>query len=185
MKTELPIFPLNTVLFPGGELSLRIFEMRYRRLVDLCGRQSPFVVVRIRQGKEVGEPAFSFDVGTQSTFEELKNQADGTLGAIVGGKQRVRLSDYRIEEDGLMFAKVEALPADDECAIPEELKQFAVALQEMGGAIPDLATLVWRLAAVLPLDLEARQTLLEIQDVQPRAEYLKEQMKKLPGNMLA
>jgi hypothetical protein len=185
MKNELPVFPLNTVLFPGCELSLRVFEMRYRRLVDECGRQKPFVIVRIRQGKEVGEPAFTFDTGTQAYFEQIKNQADGTLSVMVGGKQRVQLSNWRVEEDGLMFAEVEPLAADDEVAIPTEWRQFAVALQEMGDSVPHLSTLVWRLASVLPLSLEAKQTLLEMNDVEQRAAFLQEQMKQFPDAMLA
>ena len=54
MSHELPLFPLNTVLYPQGELPLRVFELRYRRLLDECGKQHPFGVVRIRYGQEVG-----------------------------------------------------------------------------------------------------------------------------------
>src|SRR5262249_50490638 len=63
--TELPLFPLNTVLFPGGRLPLRIFEQRYMEMEKACLRErSPFGVCLIREGREVGAPAIPADVGT-------------------------------------------------------------------------------------------------------------------------
>ena len=62
---DLPLFPLNTVLFPGGRLPLRIFEQRYMTMAKACLKGgSPFGVCLIREGKEVGEPAVPADVGT-------------------------------------------------------------------------------------------------------------------------
>lgn len=181
MTDDLPLFPLNTVLFPGGELPLRIFELRYRRLVDLCGRRQPFVVVRIRDGAEVGEPAFTWSVGTRAFFEQLQSQRDGTLGAIALGEHRVRLSDWRVEEDGLMFARAEVLPEAGYAPIPPDLRELALALEEQGHAVPDAGMLAWRLADGLPLEADTRQALLEQDDGEERLEAVRTWLLRHPG----
>lgn len=178
---ELPVFPLHTVLFPGGELPLRIFEMRYRRLVDVCGKTQPFVVVRIREGKEVGEPAFTYEVGTRTFFEQLQSQRDGSLGAVALAEQRVRLSDWRVENDGLMFAKAELLSDEAYMAVPDDLQALARALEEQGYAVPDAGMLAWRLADGLPLDADTRQALLEESDSARRLEVVRGWLLRHPG----
>ena len=63
-RFELPLFPLNTVLFPGGRLPLKVFEQRYVEMTKRCVRDgSPFGVCMIREGKEVGNPALPADIG--------------------------------------------------------------------------------------------------------------------------
>lgn len=181
MADELPLFPLHTVLFPGGELPLRIFEMRYRRLVDLCGRHAPFVVVRIRSGREVGEPAFTCETGVRATFVELVSQRDGTLGALALADARLRLSDWHVEQDGLMFARVQALPAEPYAAVPDDMQELAAALEEQGHAVPDAGMLAWRLADGLPLDADTRQALLEENDPVARLENVRHWLLRHPG----
>lgn len=181
MSEELPLFPLHTVLFPGGELPLRIFELRYRRLVDICGKHKPFVVVRIREGREVGEPAFTYEVGTRAYFEQLLSQRDGTLAALAAGEQRVRLSDWRVEEDGLMFARATRLGAEPYVPIPADLQLLADALEEQGHAVPDAGMLAWRLADGLPLDVATRQRLLEESDGAARLEDVRAWLLRHPG----
>lgn len=181
ISEELPVFPLHTVLFPGAELPLRIFEMRYRRLVDICGKSQPFVVVRIREGREVGEPAFTYEVGTRTYFEQLLSQRDGTLGALALAERRVRLSDWRVENDGLMFAKAELLGDEAYMPVPEDLQILASALEEQGHAIPDAGMLAWRLADGLPLDADTRQGLLEEGDSARRLEVVRSWLLRHPG----
>ena len=181
MKEELPLFPLNTVLFPGGEVPLRIFELRYRRLVDLCGRSRPFVIVRIREGREVGSPAFTWPVGTIAFFEQLQSQRDGTLGALVLGERRVRLSDWRVEEDGLVFARTEPLPEAGYAPVPEDLEELARVLDAQGHAVPDAGMLAWRIADGLPLDADTRQALLEENDGAVRLETVRTWLLRHPG----
>lgn len=181
MHDELPLFPLHTVLFPGGELPVRIFELRYRRLVDICGKRKPFVVVRIREGREVGEPAFTCDIGTRASFDQLVSQRDGTLGALVIGDDRVRLSDWRVEEDGLMFARVAHVDAERYVPVPEDLRLLADALEEQGHAVPDAGMLAWRLADGLPLDADTRQALLEQDDGEERLETVRGWLLRHPG----
>lgn len=181
MSEELPIFPLHTVLFPGGELPLRIFELRYRRLVDLCGKDRPFVVVRIRDGREVGEPAFTYEVGTRAFFQQLVSQRDGTLGALALGERRVYLDDWRVDSDGLMFARALLLPPEDYVPVPPDLTLLAEALEEQGHAVPDAGMLAWRIADGLPLDADTRQSLLEEKDGAARLESVRNWLLRHPG----
>lgn len=181
MPEELPLFPLHTVLFPGGELPLRIFELRYRRLVDVCGKTRPFVVVRIREGREVGEPAFTYEIGTRAFFEQLVSQRDGTLGALAVGERRVRLTDWRIDHDGLMFARATLVDAEHYVPVPADLRQLAEALEEQGHAVPDAGMLAWRLADGLPLDADTRQQLLEEHDGSERLENVRNWLLRHPG----
>ncbi len=181
LPDELPVFPLHTVLFPGGELPLRIFEMRYRRLVDICGRNQPFVVVRIREGREVGEPAFTYEVGVRAFFDQIVNQRDGTLGVLALAEQRVRLSEWRVESDGLMMARASVLTDEDYVPVPDDLAALAHALEEQGHAVPDAGMLAWRLADGLPLDADTRQSLLEEGDCTRRLEQVRHWLLRHPG----
>lgn len=185
MNAELPVFPLHTVLFPGAVLPLRIFELRYRRLVDECGKDKPFVVVRIREGREVGEAAFTYHVGTRVRFIDMVSQRDGSLGVLLLGDGRVRLSDLRVEDDGLMFARAELLPEDEYIPVPEDLQSIAMVLEERGAAVPDAGMLAWRLAERLPISPDERQEMLEDIDTWRRIERVRNWLLQHPGWMTA
>lgn len=93
---ELPLFLLNTVLFPHMALPLKVFEPRYRQLVDDCvaGDQT-FGVLLIKTGKEVGAPAIPHDTGTTAVISGVYPQADGTLSVVTEGVQRFALLELR------------------------------------------------------------------------------------------
>lgn len=185
MSNELPLFPLHTVLFPGATLPLRIFELRYRRLVDVCGKQKPFVVVRIREGREVGEPAFTHEVGTLVHFGELVSQRDGSLGAMLQAEERVHLHDFRVEDDGLMFAQTQRLQADDYVPVPADLQPLADVLKRQGFDVPDAGMLTWRLAERLPVTPDQRQQLLEDTLVERRLATVRDWLLRYPGWLTA
>lgn len=174
MQDELPLFPLNTVLFPGGKLDLRVFEPRYRRLVDLCGRNRPFVIVRILSGQEVGDAAFCREVGTTARVISAQVQRDDSLAVKVEGLARVRLSNWRVESDNLMFAEGVRLPPDMLMGVPPELETLAQSLRGEGIAVDDAGSLVWRLSEVLPLENDLRQQLLEENSVTLRVQALQQ-----------
>ena len=89
MTVDIPLFPLGTVLFPGGPLHLRIFEPRYLDMVSRCLReQSRFGVVAIKEGSEVGA-ATTFTVGTTGEIVDWRQEADGLLGITVGWARAV------------------------------------------------------------------------------------------------
>src|SRR5512139_3168148 len=129
MSEEIPLFPLNTVLFPGGPLPLRIFEARYLDLVKRCLREdSGFGVVLIREGVEAGGPAQTYDVGTYARIVDFSQQPDGLLGIRAQGERRFRIVERRRARDGLNLADVEWLPADPSVALPEEFAEIGPAI---------------------------------------------------------
>jgi len=117
---EIPLFPLGTVLFPGGPLPLRIFETRYIDLVRRCLRDgSGFGVVQIREGVEAGGSASTFDVGTYARIVDFSQQPDGLLGIRAVGERRFRIRERRRARDGLNLADVEWLPEEVRRPLPE------------------------------------------------------------------
>lgn len=183
MTTELALFPLNVVLFPGGSLPLRIFELRYRRLLDECGRSRPFGLVRIRYGQEVGDTAFPFDVGCAAWVVQRVALADGSLAVEVVGERRFRIRALRVEEDGLTRAEVEWLPPDPSVAVPPDLRAVADSFSECGECIRDAGILAWRLAEALPMSLEEQQYLLEESDPARRLNCVKDWLVRHPDGM--
>ena len=96
MALELPLFPLNVVLFPGTEIPLHIFEPRYRLMVNECNEQErPFGIVLARPESEPlhEEP---YPVGTMAEIEALDRMDDGRINLLARGSQRFRiLSQHR------------------------------------------------------------------------------------------
>lgn len=176
----LPVFPLGTVLLPGAMLSLRIFEERYRRLVRLCGQEKPFVIVRIRSGREVGEPAFVYEAGCTAVFRQLREWPDGRYDVLVEGRERVSLSGFRIEEDGLMMAEAEVLESRGNMAAAT-LQQLRLQAPQ---ALPGMSaeSLCWHVAEMAGLTLDDKQGLLEIHDLEERAVLL---LSRLPAGFEA
>jgi uncharacterized protein len=92
---ELPLFPLNNVvLFPGMRLPLHIFEERYRTMIGECVRQeTPFGVLLIREGQEVGDPAEPFRVGTTARISQVQNLQEGRMNIMTQGERRFQVVD--------------------------------------------------------------------------------------------
>ena len=102
MSSDLPLFPLQTVLFPGGRLPLRIFEQRYMDMAKECLRENlPFGVCLIREGREVGEPALPEDVGCTARIVEWDMPQLGVLQVVTRGERRFRIRSHRVQTDGL------------------------------------------------------------------------------------
>ncbi len=185
--TELPLFPLQTVLFPGGLLSLKVFEARYLDLAADCLReQRPFGVVALRKGQEVrrGDEAIVFeDVGVVAEIIELDGGAQpGILHLRCRGSRRFRIGATRQQADGLWLAQVELLPDDDEVAptpaMHETVKGLANAIASLKGkgvepfeAPYHFDSAGWvanRWCEILPIPLAAKQRLMELPDAQVR-----------------
>jgi Lon protease-like protein len=180
---DLPLFPLHTVLFPGGRLPLRIFEQRYMDMAKSCLRgDAPFGVCLIREGKEVGAPATPVEVGCLARIGAWDMPELGLLQVTALGAQRFRILERRVQRDGLAVASIETLPADLDGPIPESCIGCARLLervieQQAGLFEPPyrLDSASWvssRLAEVLPLPLPAKQELLELGDARARIERL-------------
>lgn len=173
---EIPLFPLHTVLFPGGPLPLRIFEARYLDMIGRCLRSdSGFGVVLIRDGQEVGEAATTHSVGTLVSITYWDRRPDGLLGVTVRGEQRFRVQSTRVQSDQLLLAEVSLLPEPEPSPVPEPLSFLSDVLDTMLGQLdhpwrtlprrPDDAWWVaGRLAELLPLPMSLKQELLESGD---------------------
>lgn len=183
-RLSIPLFPLHTVLFPGGPLALRIFEARYLDMVSRCLRQdSGFGVVLIRNGNEVGEVPEVYEVGTLGRISYWEQRRDGLLGITVTGEQRFRILERVIEPNQLMVAEVELLPNEPAVAVPAEyqplVKMLLKIVEELGHpyvtmpkAYDDSAWVGARLAELLPLELVQKQHLLQLHDPLERLERL-------------
>lgn len=153
--SSLPLFPLGTVLFPGGVLPLRVFEVRYLDMVGKCHKTgAPFGVVALSQGAEVrqpGAPAESFhEVGTLASIEALEMPQPGLMLIRCRGTQRFRIARRQQLKHGLWVADVQRLDDDRAIAVPEDLAGAARALRQL------MASLQARQAAEMPLPQEAR-----------------------------
>ncbi len=110
---ELPLFPLNSVLFPGATLALHIFEERYQQLIRWCLQNgSPFGVLLVRSGSDVGEPAEPFDVGTTARIVRVQYLGEGRMNLVCLGRQRFRLS-RKVSESPYMVGEVQPLDSTE------------------------------------------------------------------------
>jgi uncharacterized protein len=183
--TDLPLFPLSCVLFPGGPLALRIFEQRYLDLVRDCTRRScGFGVCLILQGREAGEPAVPAAVGTLARITDFYTLPDGLLGIAAEGGERFHVTTTRIRDNGLVHGEVRFWPDEPVVPVPPEHSLLATILERLiektGGpfakaerACYDNASWVgFRLAETLPLDPPERQQLLQMTDPLQRLQQL-------------
>ena len=89
---QLSLFPLNLVLFPGMALPLHIFEERYKAMIGDClDREEPFGIVLIKEGREVGEPAEPFRIGTTARIVQSETLEEGRLNILTRGEHRFEL----------------------------------------------------------------------------------------------
>jgi len=183
---ELPLFPLNTVLFPGATLPLHIFEERYKQMIARClEERAPFGVLLIRKGNEVGEPTEPFQVGTTAHIARVQHLDEGRMNLICLGGRRFRVLRV-VREAPYLVADVEALAsvhdaeaenpdlADTAAALFAEYYRLYLALSnqwartmEMPGLPGDLADFI---ASRLGVSLWTKQQLLEELSVQRRLE---------------
>jgi len=182
-QLEIPLFPLQTVLFPGGPLPLRIFEPRYVDMISHCLKTGVgFGVLLIRPGEETG-PAATHEIGTVASIVDWDQLSDGTLGVVVLGGSRFVLRSARRQEDGLSLGVVELLEPEPTVSLPERFGDMARLLEgvfeDLGPhyrhVSPDFDDAGWvgcRLAELLPIDIEHKQHCLELFDPVARLEYL-------------
>lgn len=133
---SLPIFPLHTVLFPGGALPLRVFEPRYRMMVRGCREQgAPFGVVTLLSGSEVQrshapEERF-YPLGTLAHINMVATLSSGWELIHCAGQDRFRITTARQLANGLWVADVQLLPSDITTPIPADLQHAAAALRHV------------------------------------------------------
>ena len=190
----LPLFPLNTVLFPGCMLDLQIFEARYLDMVSRCMKQGQgFGVVCIMDGAEVGEAAGQFSaIGCEALIRDFEQRPNGLLGIRVEGGRRFRVQHAQVLPDQLTLGDVEWLDEQPEQPLEAEHADLAallgalsahplVASLGMASAPAGQEALANQLAYLLPLDAEQKLQLLEMPDVQLRLERLQALLELLQG----
>lgn len=179
----IPLFPLQTVLFPEGSLPLKIFETRYMDMAKVCLRDgSPFGVCLIASGHEVGAPAEPHGIGTLARIASWDMTQLGVLEVVAHGGQRFRILRREIERGGLQRAEVE--PIEDEATRPISgdyarlVPLLRAIVAESATAVPpphrfdDAGWVGMRYAELLPIPALAKQKLLEIEDGIDRLEIV-------------
>ena len=173
---QIPLFPLNTVLFPGGPLPLRVFEPRYLDMISRCMKSdSPFGVLLIREGNEVG-PAATHNTGTLAKVVDWYQGSDGILGITAIGTERFRLLTTERQDDGLNVGDIELLPDVPKANIPDQYRSLPQILESVMNDLGrlyenlerrfgDATWVAYRFAEILPIDLEQKQEFLESDDV--------------------
>lgn len=185
---SVPLFPLRTVLFPGGVLPLRIFEQRYIAMAKACLKDTrPFGVCLITRGEEVavGEappPEFAA-IGTFAQITGWEMPQLGILHVATAGAQRFQVQQHAVEPSGLVVGEVTALAAESASALPERFAPLAKLLELIATRVgpqnfpdekryDDASWVGYRLAELLPLPLSIKQTMLEINDANVRLDVL-------------
>ena len=183
--TDIPLFPLNTVLFPGGRLTLRVFERRYLDLVRDCARGGGgFGVCLILHGREAGEVAVPAAIGTLAHIVDFYTQPDGLLGICVSGGRRFHVERSRVRDNGLAHGEVAFWPDEPAIEMPPQYQLLATILERLldksgdpqanapRANFDDAAWVGFRLAEALPFDNRERQHLLQLGDPLERLEQL-------------
>jgi uncharacterized protein len=181
---EIPIFPLRTVLFPGGLLPLKIFEQRYLDMTKACIRDdSPFGVCLIRDGAEVGAPAMPYHIGCTARIAEWDMPHLGIFNLMCRGESVFRITEHWVAKNGLAHAAVELCPAPAPLPLPAEHQALADLLakiiDKLGASnfpapvmLDDANWVCSRLIEALPLEPEFKQRMLELGDVQARLQEI-------------
>jgi uncharacterized protein len=198
---NLPLFPLGSVLYPGSLLPLRIFEVRYLDMIKRCiDNQAPFGVVSLTQGQEVARPEQSevfAQVGTLAQITEHEQPQPGLRLIKSLGLQRFRITRRERLKHGLWIADVAYLPEDKTLPIPDELQSCssllktvlasmpAIARTELIGGQPtdaqlqDCSWVANRWCQLLPVPMEMKQRLLELDSPLIRLELVSDLLDKL------
>ena len=181
-KAELPIFPLGSVLFPGGTMALKIFEQRYLDMAKACLKNGePFGVSLIREGEEVGTPAVPEPIGTLALIADWDMPDLGILQVRVTGAARFRIIERSVSRNGLIVGVVSILPDDTHCDCPEHVAcaSFLAKIYARVGsaevAQPSFENAAWvgyRLTEFLPFSNAVKQKMLELTDARIRLEIL-------------
>lgn len=198
---DLPLFPLHTVLFPGGLLPLKIFEARYLDMARECLREkTPFGVCLLKSGSEVAQPddpSVPEAIGCLAEIDQCDVEAFGMLLIRAQGTRRFRLLSHRTQPDGLLVGMAEPLPDDIPLEGSEPLARFGACAEVLERIIAtirerDAASVpfaepfrfddpTWvsnRLAEVLPIAMRARQKLMELNDAGARIDIVHHYMQQ-------
>ena len=199
--TELPLFPLGTVLFPGAMLPLQLFELRYLQMIGECERQGTgFGVVTLTQGREVhrpGDAAERFEpIGTRVAIERIERPQAGVVLVWCRGLTRFQVHSSQQRSDGLWRGQVHDLPDEPRTPVPEHLRYLApqiqsalISLSAEDSVLPhwlqpwdldDCAWLSHRWCELLPLPLAMKYRLFTLREPLMRLELVGDMLESMP-----
>ena len=187
IDTDIPLFPLGTVLFPGGHLPLRIFERRYIDMVRECSsRDICFGVCLINNPEDSKTPATHHRMGTMAKIIDFSTLDDGLLGIVTSGQQKFVIQKTRMRDNGLLMAQVQALDEESPVDMPDQYSVLSMIagrfMEQLGKNYPsfqpdclqDANWVAYRLAELLPLESSEKQMLLQTGDALERLQILLE-----------
>jgi uncharacterized protein len=181
---ELPLFPLNAVLLPGGPLQLQVFEARYLDMVGRCMRAgAPFGVVRILTGSEAGAVSDTALTGTSARIIDFHTLSNGLLGLLCLGERVFRLQSRQDQSDGLAVGQVAWREPRAPVPVPPRFATLVDALRDVLPKLPpayshiprnfdDAEWVGYRFLELLPVTQEQRQHSLEEHEPLERLEWL-------------
>lgn len=194
----LPLFPLNTVLFPGCNLDLQIFEARYLDMIGRCMKEGGgFGVVCITEGEQVGKAPDAFAAyGCQAVIEDFQQQDNGLLGIRVKGGLRFEVDDFELRKDNLLVADVRWLTDEPDQPLEEDnddLLALLLALADhpmvsgldMASRVAGQHDLGYQLAYLLPFDDEDKIQMLAINSPSQRLAAIQDLLDRLQKELLA
>lgn len=194
----LPLFPLNTMLFPGCVLDLQIFEARYLDMISACmKRNEGFGVMCIIEGEEVGDaPSRYSPVGCEALIRDWTQRENGLLGIRVEGGRRFEVQHAHVQRDQLMTADITWCdePADlpllpehaDLAALLHALAQHPMVEElGMGNVANGQQSLSYQLAYLLPFEPGQKLILLAVDDPLERLDMIQSMLDELQGDMTA
>ncbi|HEY1327025.1 MAG TPA: LON peptidase substrate-binding domain-containing protein [Casimicrobiaceae bacterium] len=185
-----PLFPLRTVLFPGGVLPLKVFEPRYVEMTKAClAQERPFGVCLLTHGDEVarphGEPPQFASIGTLARITNFDMPQLGILHLATVGLTRFRVESHETDATGLVHGVVVPIAAEPRLALDETYQPLARLLELIATRVgpenfpaerpyDDASWVGYRLAELLPLPLHIKQSMLEINDAGVRLQVLRQ-----------
>ena len=198
---DIPLFPLNIVLFPGGRFDLQIFERRYIDLVSHCMRTGTgFGICLLKSGDETNGNNLNqtvYNTGTYAKIVDWDQLESGLLGITVEGAVKFVAQDFWKDDDDVLHASVEfsdiesteadVIPLGDEyTALSELLRNLEdhplVAGRNLSIDYSDLRQLGWRLSELIPLGIDVRQELLELNDPVERLSKIEKLVSEMANN---
>lgn len=181
---QLPLFPLSSIVMPGGIMKLRLFERRYIDMVKDCFRNNTgFGICLIREGNEAGEPSDPYPLGTRTSIIDFDQGDDGLLHISAQGEDEFEILSYAADDSQLLIGEVAMLPVRPPTPMSAEFEDLAnkldLILQYVEPGIryadkhlDDADWVCHRLLELLPLAAPAKYELLQLQDNRQRLETL-------------
>ena len=181
---KIPLFPLQTILFPGGPLSLRVFERRYLDMVSSCMASDQLFGIILNKPSSTNDKNNFSKIGSLAQIVDWDQGSDGVLGLKVIGKERFILTSHYTDENGLNMGEIEILEPEKKLLLPEGyvtlsailetiLNEFSELYASVKKDFNDASWVGYRLAEILPIELSQRQIYLEIDEPLDRLELLK------------